>query len=43
MIRIRHTIVLDDPYPDLPGMAIPEKSPPPVIDAPKGTEMVNSN
>jgi peptidyl-prolyl cis-trans isomerase-like 4 len=36
VIRIRHTILLDDPYPDLAGMAIPEKSPPPVIDAPKG-------
>jgi peptidyl-prolyl cis-trans isomerase-like 4 len=36
VIRIRHTIVLDDPYPDLAGMAVPEKSPPPVIDAPKG-------
>ncbi|KAI5781794.1 cyclophilin-like domain-containing protein [Geopyxis carbonaria] len=28
-IRIRHTIVLDDPYEDPPGLIIPPKSPPP--------------
>lgn len=28
-IRIRHTIVLDDPYPDPPGLIVPESSPVP--------------
>lgn len=28
-IRIKHTIVLDDPYPDPPGMREPSASPPP--------------
>lgn len=29
LIRIRHTIILDDPFPDLPGMAATTNSPPP--------------
>lgn len=28
-IRIRHTVILDDPYDDPPGLAVPEQSPPP--------------
>ncbi|KAH3726430.1 hypothetical protein DPMN_052297 [Dreissena polymorpha] len=28
-IRIYHTIILDDPYEDLPGLAIPDRSPEP--------------
>ena len=28
-IRIRHTIVLDDPFPDPPGLVIPDESPAP--------------
>jgi len=36
VIRIRHTIVLDDPFPDPSGLEVPDKSPLPLIDAPKG-------
>ncbi|EXJ53627.1 peptidylprolyl isomerase [Cladophialophora psammophila CBS 110553] len=28
-IRIRHTIILDDPYDDPPGLLVPDSSPPP--------------
>lgn len=28
-IRIKHTVILDDPFPDLPGMREPSASPPP--------------
>ena len=28
-IRIRHTVVLDDPYDDPPGLVVPDQSPPP--------------
>lgn len=36
MIRIRHTIVLDDPFPDPNGLPVPSQSPLPIVDAPKG-------
>jgi len=35
-IRIRHTIVLGDPYPDIPGLTLPERSPSPIVDPPPG-------
>jgi peptidyl-prolyl cis-trans isomerase-like 4 len=31
-IRIKHTVILEDPFDDLPGMIIPSKSPEPVKD-----------
>ena len=31
-VRIRHTIVLDDPYADPPGLAVPSRSPSPSAD-----------
>eukprot|EP01125_Pyxidicula_operculata_P014371 TRINITY_DN4780_c0_g1_i1.p1 TRINITY_DN4780_c0_g1~~TRINITY_DN4780_c0_g1_i1.p1 ORF type:complete len:511 (-),score=128.77 TRINITY_DN4780_c0_g1_i1:143-1675(-) len=36
VIRIRHTIVLEDPFPDPAGLVAPDRSPPPVVDAPEG-------
>jgi len=36
VIRIRHTIVIDDPFVDPNGLEIPDKSPLPVVDAPQG-------
>jgi len=32
-IRIRHTVILDDPFDDPPTMVVPEQSPPPARDA----------
>lgn len=31
-IRIKHTLILDDPFPDPPGLVIPDESPEPVRD-----------
>jgi len=30
-IRIKHTLVIEDPYEDIPGMRAPSRSPSPVI------------
>ena len=30
ILRIRHTLVLEDPFPDLPGMEAPDQSPEPI-------------
>lgn len=38
-IRIKHTIVLDDPLDDVPGMRVPERSPSPTPEVLKGARL----
>jgi peptidyl-prolyl cis-trans isomerase-like 4 len=38
-IRIKHTIVLDDPFDEVPGMKVPERSPSPTPEMLKGSRL----